>query len=98
MVRHIVLLKWKPETTPEQIQASADGFAGLRASISVVRNMHFGPDLGLMDGTFDYAMVADFDSPEDWHAYRDHPDHIAFAQKFAHLAADAARVQYTLDA
>jgi hypothetical protein len=51
----------------------------------------------LMDGTFDYAMVADFDSAEDWHTYRDHPDHIAFAQRFGHLAAEAARVQYSLE-
>jgi len=98
MVRHIVLLKWKPDTSPEQVQASAEGFAGMRDSIDVVRSMYFGPDLGLMDGTFDYAMVADFDSVEDWHAYRDHPDHIAFFQRFGHLAADVARVQYALDA
>ncbi len=97
MVRHIVLLKWKADTTPEQIQASAEGFAFLRDSISVVRQMFFGADLALMDGTFDYAMVADFDSAEDWHTYRDHPDHIAFAQRFGHLAAEAARVQYSLE-
>jgi hypothetical protein len=97
MVRHIVLIKWKPETNAEQIQAFADGFASLRESISVVRGMYYGPDLGLMDGTFDYAMVADFDSAEDWHTYRDHPDHIAFAQRFGHLGADTARVQFSLE-
>jgi hypothetical protein len=45
MVRHIVLLKWKPDTTPEQVQASAEGFAAMRDSIHVVRSMYFGPDL-----------------------------------------------------
>jgi len=59
--------------------------------------MYFGADLGLMEGTSDYAMVADFDSVEDWHRYRDHPDHIAFAKRYGHLAAAATRVQFHFD-
>jgi hypothetical protein len=97
MLRHIVLFKWKPDTSPEQIQETEAGFAGMRDSIKVVRSMHFGPDLDLMEGTYDYAMVADFDSEADWRSYRDHPDHIAFFQRFGHLAAGVARVQFEFD-
>lgn len=96
MIRHIVLIKWTQNVTADDIQATSRGFAALGSSIPGVRDMTFGPDLCLMEGTYDFAMVADFDSVEDWQAYRDHPDHIAFATRFSGLAQQAARVQFEI--
>jgi len=97
MLRHVVLIKFKEETTAEAIKEMEQGFASLAANIPEVRAMSFGDDLGMADGNFDYAMCADFDSRESWLAYQQHPEHLAFAQSFKDLASAACRVQYALN-
>jgi len=94
MLRHIVMFNWKPEVTEEQINAVAKGFAHLAEVIDVVLEMKFGKNLAIMDGCFDYAMSADFESADDWMTYRNHPEHIKFATNFASLASETARIQF----
>ncbi len=38
--------------------------------------------MNLEETNFDYALVIDFDGPDDWRAYREHPDHLAFAKTY----------------
>ena len=47
--------------------------------------------------TFDYVVVGDFVSADDYVTYRDHPTHQAFiANLIAGRVADRAAVQYEL--
>ena len=39
------------------------------------RDYRHGPDLGLSDGNFDYVIVGEYASIDDYVTYRDHPDH-----------------------
>lgn len=94
MLRHVVLIKWKQGVTSDQIATVAQGFARLREVIPNVIALNAGRDLQLMPGTFDFAMVADFETSEDWQIYRDHPEHLAFASRFGSWAEQAARVQF----
>lgn len=93
MIRHIVMFNWKPETDEDTPSKVEQGFMHMRDTIKEVVSMQCGADLSLADGNFDYAMIADFASVEDWQAYRDHPKHIAFVQEFGALAKEAARIQ-----
>ena len=52
--------------------------AELPSLIPTVRNYTFGSDVGVNDGNFDFAIVGDFDSVDDYVVYRDHPAHQAF--------------------
>jgi hypothetical protein len=44
------------------------------------------------------ALVADFDSEEDWRAYQGHPDHLALVDDLVKpIVMEAIRVQYLVD-
>ncbi|MFI0350808.1 Dabb family protein [Actinomadura sp. 9N407] len=77
MLRHIILLRWSPDTTPDQKKAAEAGFHALPAAITEIRALTCGADLGL-GGTYDYAAALDFDDVAGWRAYQAHPAHRAF--------------------
>ena len=57
----------------------------------------FGDDLGTSEDNFDFALVADFDSVEDYETYASHPEHLAvIADAVRPIVAAAARVQYEI--
>ena len=69
MLRHVVLLRWKPGTSAERKQAVREGLAALPAAIPQIRNYQFGDDAALAEGNFEFAIVADFDSRSDFQLY-----------------------------
>jgi Stress responsive A/B Barrel Domain len=83
-VRHVVTFTFREEVTPEQITAMTEGLSTLPGQIPEIRDYRFGPDLQINDGNHQYAVVADFDSVDEYLVYRDHP---------AHLAVIAARIR-----
>jgi hypothetical protein len=72
------MFTFKDGTTPAQIDEVGARLATLPAAIEQVRRYAFGPDAGVVEGNFDYAVVADFDAAEDYLAYAGHPAHQAF--------------------
>jgi hypothetical protein len=97
MVRHVVVFTWSPEATEEQIAAVVDGLSGLPAQIPQLRDYRFGPDVGVVEGNGDFALVADFDSFADFAAYRDHPAHQAvLGTRILPILAARAAVQYEI--
>lgn len=97
MLRHVVLFRWTPTTTDEDIAQVVDGLAALPAAIAVIRNYSFGRDVGINDGRFDFAVVGDFDTRDDYLAYRDHPLHRALIdERVARHIAERAAVQFDI--
>jgi hypothetical protein len=75
MIRHTVLFKWTEQATEEQQQEAHDQLAKLPALVPSVREFALGPDAGLNQGNFDFAVTADFDDEAGYLAYRDNPAH-----------------------
>jgi hypothetical protein len=73
--RHVVIVKFSDGTTDDQKQALREGLTVLPEQVSEIRAYRFGDDAGLTPGNFDFAIVADFESQDDFLAYRDHPAH-----------------------
>jgi hypothetical protein len=73
--RHVVLLQLDDATTAEQRDAIVAALRALPAKIPQLRSYAVGSDAGLAGDNYDLAVVADFDSPDDYATYRDHPDH-----------------------
>ena len=95
MFRHIALFRWAEFVTPEQIAEVGEALYSLPAVIPEIRSYRFGPDQGLGEHNFDYAVVADFDDVEDFRTYRDNPDHRAVARSvIGPLIADRAAAQF----
>ncbi len=98
MIRHTVMFRWTPDTTPVDVAAIAEGLGGLPGAIPGIRDYRFGHDLGINDGNFDFVVIADFADTEDYVAYRDHPLHQALiAERIAPHVAERAAVQFDTD-
>lgn len=75
MLRHVVVFTWRPEATEEQKQKVADELAKLPGVVESLRDYRFGPDAGIAEGNYDFAVVADVDDADGFRAYIDHPAH-----------------------
>jgi hypothetical protein len=91
------VLTFREGTAAAEIDAVTEALAGLPARIPEIRDYRFGPDLGIDDGNHDYVVVADFESPEDYAVYRDHPAHRAvLADAIRPILASRAAAQYAI--
>lgn len=97
MIRHVVVFAWDDEMTDAMEQQFAAELTALAPRLAGLRAYHAGPDAGLVEGNFDFAVVADFDDTESYLAYRDDPEHRAIISRFSgpHATVRAA-VQYEI--
>lgn len=97
-VRHIVLFRFAEATPDERIDDLGAGLAALPAAIPQIRRYEHGRNLGVTPGTWDYGLVAEFDSVEDQRTYRDHPVHQKLIRELVEpITADRASIQVSLD-
>lgn len=95
MIRHTVLFSWKPEATEEEKQQAATEVAKLPSIVPSVRAFASGPDAGLNQGNFDFAVSADFDDEAGYLAYRDDPGHRDMVQRYIlPIVAQRVAVQF----
>lgn len=93
-VRHVVLFRFAPGTGDEQRAAIARELRRLPDAIPEIAAYTFGDDAGLVDGNWDFAVVADFASVDDYVTYRDHPVHRAvIADHIRPVMAERAAAQ-----
>ena len=97
MFRHVSLLMFTPQTTQEQQQELRRQLRTLPGAIEEIRDYHVGPDAGLNPGNYQFAIVADFATVDDYLVYRDHPVHRELIEKYVQpIVASRAAVQYEL--
>jgi hypothetical protein len=75
MIRHVTLFRWNESATPQLEQQIAAELAELRPRLAGNHSLYAGPDIGLIDGNYDFAVVADFDDADTYLGYRNHPEH-----------------------
>jgi hypothetical protein len=94
-VGRVSVLTFIVDATNEQVQAVADALATLRARLPGLKAYSFGPDLGLNDGNASFVVVADFETVDDYYAYRDDPEHQRILSELIRpILAGRAAVQY----
>jgi Stress responsive A/B Barrel Domain len=95
MIRHVALFTWDDGMTDEMEQQFAAELAALAPKLAGLRSYHAGPDAGLVEGNFDFAVVADFEDVASYLGYRDHPEHQDIIGRFSRPhATTRAVVQY----
>lgn len=92
MIRHIVLINWKANTSKEQIDAVTASLKKLPALIPQIKHYHFGIDEKVYPSNADYALTADFNNIEDFKSYSIHEDHINIMQS---VTADIMQSYFT---
>ena len=97
MFRHVVLFTWTDGMTDEMEAQFAAELTALAPTLPGVRSYRAGPDAGLVEGNFDFAVVADFDDADSYVAYRDHPAHQDIISRYSRPHAKSrAAVQYEI--
>ncbi|HSZ47640.1 MAG TPA: Dabb family protein [Streptosporangiaceae bacterium] len=97
MIRHVVLFTWTDGMTEDMERQFAAELTQLAATLPAVRSYHAGPDAGILEGNFDFAVVADFDDADSYLAYRDNAEHRDIISRFSGPNTKArAAVQYEI--
>ena len=96
--RHVVMFTWNDDVDSAHAEAVGAALSTLPGLIPEIAVYHHGPDAGVNEGNFDYVVVADFASLDDYLVYRDHPEHRAvIAAMITGRVAARAAVQYDVD-
>lgn len=79
---HVVSLKFKEGTTPEQIKAVEDAFAALKTKVPGVTSLHFGTNVSpeKLNKGYTHCFVLSFATEKDRDVYLTHPEHKAFGK------------------
>lgn len=80
MLRHVVLFRWKPETSAEEVREIEDAFRALPGKIPQIAGLEGGRDVSVQNlhQGFTHCFVVSFASEADRDVYATHPDHLAF--------------------
>ena len=94
-MRHVVCFRFQPDTPTEQVDAMAAGLRELPGIIPEIAGYQVGPDLGINEASWDFAVAADFASVDDYLVYRDHPEHQGRIQSLVlPITTERVAVQY----
>lgn len=96
LLRHVVLFKFKPETTKEDIAKVEAAFSALPSKISQIVGYEWGLNNSPegLDKGFTHCFFLTFHSEEDRAIYLPHPDHKAFGAILTPHLEDAVVVDY----
>jgi len=85
MLTHVVLFKFKPETTLEEATRLESGLKGLPAIIGEIREFRVGRDVVHSERSYDLALVSAFDDLAAMQRYQVHSAHqevVALVKEF----------------
>jgi hypothetical protein len=92
-----VLFDWVPEANDQQKKQVTDELRTLPPLMTGLRSFLVGPDAGVVDGNFSFAVVADFDDARNYLAYRNHPAHRAIVEQVINpITRSRVAVQYEI--
>ena len=97
-IRHLVLLKFKADTAPAQLQAIEAAFAALASKISAVQSLEWGTNNspeGLAKG-FTHCFNLAFADEAARATYLPHPEHLAFVEQLKPALDDVLVLDYTV--
>lgn len=94
MLRHIVLLTFKPEAGVAERAAVRAAVEGLRTAVPEVRALVCGDNVGSGPNHCDFAVTVDFDDVAAFRRYLAHPAHRAYVEGPARAVARLAAIQH----
>ncbi|KAI6685130.1 hypothetical protein NL676_031043 [Syzygium grande] len=84
LVKHVLLVRFKDDTTPDQIEELIKGFANLVNLIHPMKSFHWGRDVSIENAHqgFTHVFETTFESTEGIAEYLPHPAHVEFSKRF----------------
>ena len=94
MIRNVVLVKLKNEYDAAELARLQDGFRNLNCPGTLSYTL--GDDLGVREGSWSFAIVADFKDLDSYRGYDLDEEHNRLRARLATMADQFARVQFEL--
>ena len=82
MLRHLVLVRFRPEAPADTARRAVEALAALPALIPELRACHPALDVGADPDNCPLALVADFDDGAALQRYLEHPAHARVVDEF----------------
>ena len=76
MIRHVVFMKFKPETSEASIPEVEMHLGRLPGLIPDILAYEFGRDIVRSERSYDFALISSFNDLEALRRYQVHPDHL----------------------
>jgi len=96
MIRHVLMVKFKPTVTEERIAAVIDGWKDFPTRYRGLQAVTYGRDLGLRDGNMSIAAMFDFEDEGSFVAFDTDDHHNRLRQQAAPFIERAERCQFRL--
>ena len=97
MLRHIVMITFKPDVTDAQKDAYRSAVMGFADNIPEIRSLVCGDNVGSGPNHHDFAIVADFDDMAAFRKYIDGPVHQGYVQDHARKVVEKlAAIQHEI--
>ena len=98
MIRHVAVFRFKDSATDAVIDEIDATLATLPAIIPEIISFSSGRNAHVTDGAWDYAVVSDFASPEDYLVYATNSQHVDMVKNLVgpHVL-EASRTQFEMD-
>jgi hypothetical protein len=94
MFHHVALFRWQPGTTAEQIEPIAPALRALASTLSGLVSYDCGAGLGLTPVSYDFGVVAVFESKAGWDGYMADAEHDRIrAELILPIVAERAGIQ-----
>ena len=94
MITHVVMMKFKPEVTAEQVDELETLLGRLPDRIQEIQSYDFGRDVVRSDRSYDFALVSVFANLDTLKHYQVHPDHQVVVKKLSNMCTHIAAVDY----
>ena len=96
MIQHVVLMKFKADVTPEQIDELERLLDDLPNVIVEIQAYEFGRDIVRSERSYDFALVSLFANLDTLRRYQQHPDHLVVLNLLKAICADISAVDFEL--
>lgn len=97
MLRHIVLVSFKPEATEDQLNAWRDAVSEMCKTSEEVLSFSLGKNIGSGPNHHDAALVVDFEDIDAFRRYLGGEKHKAYVENHArHVTAKLAAIQHEM--
>ncbi|MGA6926306.1 MAG: Dabb family protein [Desulfosarcina sp.] len=94
MITHVVMMKFKPDVSPEAIDELEAMLDGLPDRIQEIQSYDFGRDVARSQRSYDFALVSVFANLDTLKHYQVHPDHQSVLSKLGDMCDHIAAVDY----
>ncbi|MBI1200634.1 MAG: hypothetical protein GC203_22455 [Phenylobacterium sp.] len=95
MFYNVVLVRFKPEATAQQIDLALSRLRALPEAVPPLLKLTMEKNAGVVDGAHDAIIVGEFADVDAYREYQTHPAHAAVAREFLlPILGEMSRIQY----